>query len=199
MNLTTSSLLSLVVETLRNPREGASAILSMTPPRAVLWQALALVVVISVLMSRGVEALFPPVAGELAGPFSLSPFALVMVQGGLLLVMVFATLWIGRALGGTGSLEETLFLVTWLQFIMICIQVLQVVALIVMPVFAGIVGIAALALFLWLFVNFVSVLHGFPSLLLVFVGIVVSAFAVVFGLSLILALIGVTVPGAFDV
>jgi hypothetical protein len=65
--------------------------------------------------------------------------------------------------------------------------------------FAGIGGIAALALFLWLFVNFVAVLHGFPSLLLVFVGIVVSAFAVVFGLSLILALIGVTVPGAFDV
>jgi hypothetical protein len=60
---------------------------------------------------------------------------------------------------------------------------------------AGIIGHRwGSLLFLWLLTNFTAVLHGFSSLFMVFLMILVSGFGIAFGLSLILTLIGVTVP-----
>ena len=97
-------------------------------------------------------------------------------------------------MGGTGSFEEAVLLMAWLQFIMICVQAVQAVALLVLPPLAGLIGIAGLFLFLWLLTNFVAVLHGFSSLIKVFLMILASAFGIAFGLSILLMLIGVTVP-----
>ena len=124
----------------------------------------------------------------------MSPFALCFVQAGLLVVMIYATFWIGKAFGGRGSLEETMLLITWLQFILVLFQALQTISLIILPPFAGLIGIAAMVMFFWLLVNFVAILHGFSSLGLVFTGIILSFFGVGFGLALILMLIGIT-PG----
>ncbi len=104
----------------------------------------------------------------------------------------------GKGFGGTGSFEETMLLITWLQFILVCLQVAQTLALVLLPPFAGMIGIGALVLFFWLLVNFVAVLHGFTSLGLVFVGIILSFFGVGFGLALILTMIGLT-PGVTNV
>lgn len=200
MTWTLKDILGLVLETIRNPREGASTLLNMTPQRGVLWQMLALVVVLSVLLAHGTALLFAGSSGQaVTGPFQVSPMATGFIQGGLLVIMVYATFWIGRSFGGTGSFEETLLLVTWLQFVLVCLQVAQTAALLVLPPFAGLIGIAALILFFWLLVNFVAVLHGFVSLGMVFLGIILSAFGIAFGLSLILTLIGITVPGVGDV
>jgi hypothetical protein len=125
----------------------------------------------------------------------VGPGATAFIQLLLLVVMVFAIFWIGRAMGGTGSFEEAILLVAWLQFIMVCLQVIQAVALMFFPgVVVALIGMAGVALFLWLLTNFVAVLHGFSSLFQVFIMILVSAFAIAFGLSIILTLIGVTVP-----
>lgn len=199
MSWTLNALLVLVIQTLRNPREGASTLLNAAPPRQVIWEMLALVVVVSVLLAHLTSMLAPGVMGGAAGPFNLSPITTGLVQGVLLVIMVYAIFWIGRGFGGTGSLEETLLLVTWLQFILVCVQVLQTVSLFVIPALAGLLGILALGLFFWLLVNFVAILHGFKSLVMVFVGIILSAFALIFALSLLLALIGVTLPGVGDV
>lgn len=193
-------LLGLVVETIRNPREGASTLLNFTPHRSVLWQMLLLVVVLSVLLAHGTALLIPTNGGDvLSGPFALSPMVTGLTQGALLVIMVYTTYWIGKAFGGTGSFEETLFLITWLQFVLVCLQVIQTFALIAAPPIGGLIGIASLVLFFWLLVNFIAVLHGFSSLGLVLAGILLSAFGVIFGLSILLTLIGITVPGVTDV
>ena len=96
---------------------------------------------------------------------------------------------------GTGSFEEALLLITWMQFIFVVLQVVQSLAFIFFPVVAGLIGIVALGLFFWLLTNFIAVLHGFSSLGLVLVGIIGSAIGIVMGLSLVLAILGVTVPG----
>ena len=97
-------------------------------------------------------------------------------------------------MGGTGSFEETILIVAWLQFVMICLQVVQTGVLLLSTPVAEIFGLLGILLFLWLLTNFVAVLHGFSSLFQVFVMILVSAFGIAFGLSMILTLIGVTMP-----
>jgi hypothetical protein len=192
MTLTMNGLLAMVWRTVRNPREGAEELLSIGVPREALWPALVLVVVLSILLAQGTTMLM---TGSADMSMPVGPAATGFIQLLLLVVMVFAIFWIGRSMGGTGSFEEAILLVAWLQFVMVCVQAVQALALVLFPtIVATLIGMAALALFLWLLTNFIAVLHGFSSLLLVFVMILVSAFGIAFGLSLILTLIGVTVP-----
>jgi hypothetical protein len=195
MTWTLGDVLKLVWDSIKTPQEGASAILNFAPNRVTIWYMLALVVILSVLLAQGTNLLF---GGDVAGPFTMSPISLGIIQGVLLIVMIYATYWIGRAFGGSGSLEETMLLVTWLQFILVCVQVAQTLAMVVMPPFAGLIGVAALFIFFWLLVNFIAVLHGFSSLGLVFAGIILSFIGIGFGLALILTLIGIT-PGIANV
>jgi hypothetical protein len=191
MTLTLNSLLGMAWRTVKNPREGATEVLALGIPREALWSALALVVVLSILFAH-VTALL--VTGDTGTGMPVGPAATGFIQLALLVIMVFAVFWIGRAMGGRGSFEESILLVAWLQFIMVCLQVLQAAVLILVAPLAGLIGLLGIALFLWLLTNFVAVLHGFPSLIKVFLMILVSAFGIAFGLSLILTLIGVTVP-----
>lgn len=191
MTLTLNNLLAMAWRTVKNPREGAAEVLSLGIPREALWPALALVVVLSIIFAN-VAALL--LVGEAGVAMPVGPAATGFIQLALLVVMVFAVFWIGRAMGGTGSFEESILLVAWLQFIMVCLQVVQAGVLIVSTPLAEIFGLLGIALFLWLLTNFVAVLHGFSSLIRVFLMIIASAFGIAFGLSVILTIIGITVP-----
>ena len=192
MTLSLNSLLAMVWRTIRNPREGAEEVLSLGVPREALWTALLLVVVMSILLAQGTSLLVTGTPSM--GGLPISPVVAGFVQFLLMVVMIFAIFWIGRAMGGTGSFEEAILLVAWLQFIMVCLQAVQTVALLIVPPFAGLIGVFGLVLFLWLLTNFIAVLHGFNSLAQVFLMILVSTFGLAFGLSLILTLIGVAMP-----
>lgn len=185
------------VETVRDPRGAAGRMLALNLPGGVLWQALALVVCVSVVLGQG-TVLLAVSPGDMAGP-TISPLGLAMVQFALLAIMAVAVHAIGRSMGGQGDFAGALTLITWLQVVMVCLQVLQAAAFLLLPPLAMLLGWAGLILFLWLLTNFVAVLHGFQSLGLVFVMILMSAFAIAFVLTLVLAVFGVTPPGGFDV
>ncbi len=195
--ITLSSLLRLARETLFNPREGAVAVLNFAPPREALWLMLALVIVISTLLGE-VVALVVGISADApaSGPMmTTSPTILGLLQGGFLFVMIHAIHRIGRAFGGRGQFEEAMLLVIWLQFMFILIQLVQVAALVVLPGLAAIITIAALGLFFWLLTNFIAVLHGFTSLGMVFAMTLVSLVGIIFAMSLVLALLGLGLPG----
>ncbi|MDG4648897.1 Yip1 family protein [Roseibacterium sp. SDUM158017] len=190
-------LLRLARDTVANPREGATTVLSFAPQRQALWLMFALVVVTSMMMGEIVALLTTmPADGPMTGPFVQSPLALGLVQAGFLFLMIHAIHHIGRFFGGTGSLEEAALLVIWLQFIFICVQVVQIVAIVIVPPVAGLVTILAIGLFFWLLVNFIAVLHGFTSLGLVFVVTLLAGFGLLVFLSMVLASLGVAVPTA---
>jgi hypothetical protein len=63
------------------------------------------------------------------------------------------------------------------------------------PMLAGLLGLASIVLFFWLLTHFVALIHGFKSLPSVFIIIIAAIFGVIFGLSLLLALISLSVPG----
>lgn len=198
MTFTPNTVLNLVVQTIKAPQEGASTILSMGLTRDVLAQLLCFVVVVSVLTGQlGVFAMGGGLQdGAMTGPFLMSPLVATFVQFALLIVLITSVHVIGRALGGRGSFEESLALVTWLQFILLSLQVVQIVALLLFPLLGGLIGLLSILLFLWLLVNFIAVIHGFSSLGLVLVGVIISAFGILFAMSLILAMLGLSFPGS---
>ncbi|MCR9088687.1 MAG: YIP1 family protein [Rhodobacteraceae bacterium] len=198
MHFTLRDLVTHAWETVRNPRAGAERVMGQNVPSQLLWQMLAVVVALSVVLGQGALLL---VAGpeDLAGPLVLNPAIMAGLQLAVLVITVYAVHWIGRSMGGTGSFEDTLALMIWLQFIMICLQVVQIAAMMLAQPLADIIGLAGLVLFLWLLTNFVAVLHGFQSLGLVFVMIVASGLGMVFLISLALSLLGITAPGDLNV
>jgi hypothetical protein len=193
--LSLGNLLRLARDTVSNPREGATTVLSFAPERQALWLMFALVIVLSLLL-REFVTLFAgiPADGPIMGPMQSSALILGLMMGGFLYITIHAVHRIGGFFGGTGSFEDSALLVIWLQFILICIQVIQIATLFVLPPLAGLITIIAIALYIWLLVNFIAVLHGFTSLGLVFVATLLSAFALLFVFSLILSILGLAVP-----
>lgn len=189
MTLTLNAILAMAWRTVKNPREGAEEILSLGIPRQALGILLLLVIVLSIILGQLTEIVLMRGQGMFIGPIMAG-----VVQFLALGLIIAAVHVIGRAMGGTGTFPETVLLVAWLQFVMVCLQVIQTLAILILPGLAGLIGIVGFALFFWLLTNFVAVVHGFRSLPLVFVMILVSAFGIAFALSIVLVMSGVTVP-----
>ena len=186
-------LTELLRQSLRDPRAAARHVMAIDMPASARWEALALVVILSAFVGQ-ISILM--MTGELTAPGLLgTPLQSVAIQGAVLLVMVQAIYHVGRALGGTGGFGQTLTLVSWLQCVMIGVQVAQVVALTIIPPLAGLIGIAGMVLFLWLLTNFIAELHGFPSLGRVFAMILATAFALAFVVALVMGILGIQPPG----
>jgi len=102
---------------------------------------------------------------------------------------------IGRLAGGSGTFPDTLLLLAWLQFVMIAVQIVQLLVLLLVPPLFGFVTMASLAIFMWLLVNFTMALHGFTSALKVTVGIVFAFFGLAVVLAIVLAILGLGPQG----
>ncbi len=196
MTLTFSDLLRHAVDSIRAPQDEARWVKSIDLPRGSRWEALLLIVVISVILGQISTFIVLGETNVIMGPLLANPMMAGILQMSLLVLMVFAIFWIGRAMGGTGGFGDAILLVAWLQFIMACVQVIQTAALLLIPPLASLIGVVGFVLFFWLLTNFIAELHGFRSLGQVFLMVIVALVGVAFGLSLILAMIGVAVPGS---
>lgn len=183
-------ILSLARLSVQDPRTGARTLLSLNVPLPARTAGLLLMAVASALLIH-LGFLLLPVTGDPLTMFMMqSPIRTAVVQWLILVVSVFLIYQIGRAWGGRGSLPDTLLIVVWLQVIMLGVQLVQLLALILVPPLAGIVNIGGLILFFWLLSSFIAELHGFASRGKVLAGIFATTFAValivVFVLSMIL-------------
>ena len=196
MTLTLQNVLAMARRTVSNPREGAEEVLALGVPRDALWTVLLLVVVLSIILGHITTLLLSstsdvPISGLIANPLATG-----VLQFALLIVMILGIHYVGRAFGGMGSMDEAILLMSWLQFIMVCVQVIQTFFLLFIPPLASLVGFAGLILFMWLLTNFISVIHGFRSLGQVFAMILVTMFGFAFALAILLTIFGVSVDGA---
>lgn len=194
-DLSLKSLLPLVRETLQSPRATAQKLMALNLPTQVLWLMLATIATISVLLAQGTALILLPLATGSEAIYLLNPLMMAVLQLGVLALTVYAVFYIGTLMGGQGSFNAVLTLTCWLQFVMICVQVVQTVALLLLPFLAELITIGGLILFLWLFTVFVATAHGFGNLLAVFGMILVSTLAIVFVLTFLLAILGVSLEG----
>ncbi|WP_172295012.1 Yip1 family protein [Pseudoruegeria sp. HB172150] len=193
MTLDLKTLIGQAWATFAQPREAARWIMELGLPRRSRWEALLLVVVLSVaLQYMSVRYLGDP-GLVMFGEILNRPFTSAIIQACSLLVAIFAIFWIGRAMGGTGRFADAIILVVWLQFCIFLLSVAQTLALVVLPPVAVIISLASIVAFFWLLTNFVAELHGFTSLGKVFGMIIVSIIALTFCFAIILNLIGFSV------
>ena len=197
MDLSLPALLSLVRDTIANPRGAARAIIDLRLPAQVGWTALALMAVAATLASYVSLKLSPPEAQAMFGKAMESPLRTAFLQLFVLVAGCFALWRIGRARGGQGSLEDSVALIAWLQFVLLVLQAVMMAVQLLVPPLGGLIGLGELVLFFWLLVNFVAELHGFRSLAATFAGVLLTLLVLVFMISLILiAVIGPAALGA---
>ena len=188
MNQTLFTLLALARLSLKRPRDGARQVIALRLPPSVGWLGLGLAAVLSTLMVHLSFAMQPADVQSFFAATIASPLRTALLQGGFMGVAVVAVYRVGRWRGGHGRFDDALILVVWLQFVLLGLQAVQLVAYAVAPLLADLIGLATVALFFWLLTNFVAELHGFKSLGLVFVGVLATLVVMVLGLAFGLAL-----------
>ncbi len=193
--MTFPDLIRLAFASIPGPQDSLGRVLRLGLDRAQAWQALILTVVISTLLGELMSVLLPA-EGAMVGAAIGTPLLAFFVQLCLLIVAIFAIFWLGRAMGGTGSFEGAIITVAWLQFVLGLLQIAQILMLLVAPPIAGWLGILGIGLFFWLITYFTAELHGFTQPGKVFLMVILALIGIAFGLSVILSMIGIAVPGA---
>ncbi len=186
--MTGAALRELVSETLLRPPAAAAQLIALQLPRALLWQALALAIVLNALVFHlGLLAMPPsqPLPAIMATPFL---FALTLGFGAV--ATVLAITGTGRWLGGVARLEDVLVLIVWLQGLRLLVQVAAAGLTLLAPGPTMLLLMAANLYGLWIFVNFIDTAHRFGSPLKALGVIALAGLGIAFGLVLMLSLFG---------
>lgn len=183
-----SDLVKLGVSSVRSPRNAATQLLNVELSRAVRYQFALLVVVLSGIASQlffGIGS--AEVDGTDARMWMQSPFGTAALEAGMLTMIVLATVLVGRVFGGTGTFDDAVLLIAWLQLISLFVQ--AAFAIVVMlgrnlslmgaysSGFGVTMTVAILGYLFWMYVSFVTALHSFASTTKVFFGVVLTILA----------------------
>jgi Yip1 domain len=186
MQTSLAALLELARYTVQDPRAAARYLLALQLPENARWLIFLLVATASaILMHVGFSLLPPEDQAYLANAMS-SPLRSAATQAVFLLVTVVGIYGVGRWRGGIGSFSDTLLLVSWLQVVLLCLQVVQILALIILPPVAEILGVVGLVLSLWLLTQFIVELHGFSSAWRVFMAMIAVLFSAAMAASIVI-------------
>lgn len=189
---TLAGLLQAARFTVQNPRAGARALLAMQLPMSVRWLAFGLVVAGSSLMTVLAIRLSPAGSDPAVAQVLSQPIALAVMQGVVMLVFAQLMARVGQLAGGKGGFADALLLLTWVQVILMLLQIAQIVLELALPSLADLLGLLGLGLMFWLVTHFVAELHGFTSLGAVFAGVIVTLLVAGFVVTMLLvALVGV--------
>ena len=116
--MNSTALLNLVVLTLSNPAEAARQLLALRLGTEVLWLAFSLAVILNALVQSASSFVLPlisPDVQQLAEPLSRTLFVSVAA----IMISVVTFLLVGRFLGGTGTFNDFMTLLVWLQILQI--------------------------------------------------------------------------------
>lgn len=179
---------ALALLTLQDPRRATHALLAEDVPVRARTAGLLLVAVVSAVLSSVQVGLNPQPLDPLSAFMLASPFRAAVMQWLFLALSVLLIYRVGRAFGGTGSFPDALLIVVWLQLLTLVLQVVQLLATVIAPPLAGLIGLGGFVVFLWLMTSFIAELHGFASRGLVFMGMALTVIATgfVLGLAMIL-------------
>ena len=183
----------LAILTIRAPAEAARQILDLGLPRQVLWIALLLMAVLQSMVFALSDLLTP-------GPTPIpvlfgSPIRFMMVSAAMLVMTVYAIFWAGKALGGNGSLDDVMVLVVWLQALRVVVQGAGLLLSMIIPMLAVELLLAASAIGIYILLHFINQAHRLQSVARAVGVLAIAIIGIMFGLSLLLALLGVPTMG----
>ncbi|MEP3329201.1 Yip1 family protein [Sedimentitalea sp.] len=191
--MTVSNLRDLAVLTIKTPAEASRVLLGMDIPREALWTGLALVAVLNGLLFT-LSNLLVPGPSPLPEIFLVPALYTVVVAGGLVLT-VYALFWTGRFMGGTGSLDDIMLTILWLQGLRVALMVVVIVLILTVPVLSALLVFAASIYGLYILLHFIDQAHRLNSLAKSAGVLVASMAAIVLGLTLLISLFGGPISG----
>lgn len=191
MQFTPGYLFGMALQTVPEPRKVARDLFALGLSREFLWTALLLVVVLSTGLVI-IGSLLPVPGPDSTGQPLISPIVLGMLNGVFTFALAAALYFIGRLMGGTGSLENSIMTVVWAQFILLGLQALTVVLIVIAPVLAALLTFASVFISFWVLSHFTAENHGFRSAGLVFAVLLIFMFVSALPLSfIVIAMLGI--------
>lgn len=188
--MTFDDLKALMVVTLRDPAQAVAWLRGLNLPMGARWMALAVAVCLSAAMASLASWLFPvPVDTPMSGVIG-QPMVLAVIQFGAVALAAAVMAGAGQMMGGRGSFADALLLAAWIEFMLLVVQSAQVVLMLIFPAVATVLGLAAVALFLWLTVQFTKALHGFELTVKVVLALFVALFVAGAIMSIVLSMMG---------
>jgi Yip1 domain len=184
----------LAIASVKEPALAARSLLALNVPHQVLWPALVLVAALNAILFTLSNLLVPgmePMPGMASSP--LTYFAIVF--GGLALT-VFAVFGIGRLLGGSGTLNDIIVVIVWMQALRFVVQVAALVLVLTLPLLSVILVAAAGIIGIYILLNFINQAHNFGSIWKAAAVMIASVIAIVMGLSVLLSIFGNSVMGS---
>lgn len=163
MQLDRDSLTELLSESARTPRTAARRLLALDPGMELALPAMAAASCLSALLTSLVFMVLPmPEEAVLSGLLS-QPLLLAGMQALGLMVMAALVTGIGRAFGGRGRLAEALFLLSWVDAVLLLAEMAIGVLSLVLPGPGALLSLFVLVFTIWLAASFIAELHGFES------------------------------------
>jgi Yip1 domain len=184
---------TLAVLSVTKPADAARQLLAMQVPSNILWMVLFLVTIGNTIVFTFSDLLAPapgPLSGFLSTPFMM----LFLVAGGLILT-VFSIHFCGRILGGHSTFDGVLVLIVWLQILRLVVQIVVLFLMITLPFLSALLVIVSAFVWLYMLVHFVNQSHQFNSLGRSAGVLVVSIIIPAIGIAVLLALLGVPLTG----
>lgn len=189
-------LFGMALQTVPEPRKVAREVQALGYPRPVLWQVLGFLLVAATFLAVIGSILFPA-DPEAVGAIVVNPLMTGIAQAIISVLTVFGIYRIGRALGGTGSFDQALLTVIWLQFVLLIIELGVLLLGLFAPGLALFLWVMGMVMTFWILSHFIAEMHGFRSAGAVFASILMLLLVLAVVLSFVLAAIGISVgPGA---
>lgn len=190
--MNTEALKALALETIQSPRTAAQKIMELNLSRDVLWSGLILVACINSIIYS--FSLFLGDTSALPALFR-NPVMFFALVTGVLILTVHGFYWTGRALGGQGDLGELLALMVWLQGLRAIAQAALFLLMFISPAIGQLFSLCVGILGLWITVNFITHALRLPGLMYGVGVIILAAVGIVFGLMILVGLIGLGTLG----
>ena len=167
---------------------------SLDLPMSARWLALLMAVALSSLLAAVGAMLFPVTVDTGLNTLTRQPLLLAALQLGGITLASWLVARVGRAFGGHGDFADALLVVVWIELLLLVIQAVQVVLMLIFPLFASLLGLAAIGVFVWLTVQMTKALHGFSNTMLVLLAMFATALLVGMVLSLVAGSLGLISP-----
>ena len=173
----------------REPREAAADVLALGVPQTALVPAFTLIVVLNVILNTVSELVAPTLLATVP-PLRIAMFVFLLTGA-----LAFFVAKVGQWFGGVGTVPDSLLLIIFFQALFLPLQALHVLLLVASPVLSALLQLVIFVLGIWVNINFVAALHGFPGLGKAAGVLFLASFAVAVVMILVSPILGIQVVG----
>lgn len=188
----------LAVRSIADPRGALAEVRGRGHSMSEVALAAALISALGVIFFE-LSLLLSPAGGDAGALLGItSPVGAFVFQYAMIWITTVVVCYGGRMFRGVGTIGDSLLAVTWLQAVMLLVQMFQMAALLLVPPLDLLIFMAAVVLLIYLLVNFIMEIHGFTSPMAVVAGVVGGFFALALVVSILMAILGIGFGGVAE-